>query len=590
MRAGLAGVILLAAPAVRGAVAGSISGSVTDERGIGQIGAVVTLLDAAGRSLRRVYTTQTGDFLMDDLFPGFYGVRVTVPRFLPALRERILVEPGIRRLVAVQLVEGLASMRLVYPAEGNWRDMSEDWKWVLRSAASTRPILRLTAWEDQERQRVVRRFSGRLSGMFAETKGLVRLSAGDRGGVSGFGTESDLGTAFAVATSLFGQHNLLVSGNLGYGLERGAPSAGFRTSYRRELAYGAQPEISLTVRQLFLPVQSGQALFGPLSQNTPVLQTFSVGFQDRLSLGDLVELEYGFLYDAVRFLDRLDYLSPFGKLSYRLGSQTQALLRYSSGVPRPESAFAGENALGRSLTALGLYPRMSVLRGRPSLQRGEHMEMAVQQVWRGGQIELAAYRDGFSNAAVTALLPGSLYAAGDALPDLFSHTSSFNAGAYETTGYRVSYSRRMTESVTAGVAYGLSGVLTPVRESLASEEAGELRSVLKPVREQTVTAQLSAQLPQARTWIHSSYQWGNQEAVTAPDPFNASETRALPGMNLLVRQPLPQTSYLPGRFEATAELRNLLAQGYFPMRLADGRRLFLIQSARSFRGSVNFVF
>ena len=78
--------------------------------------------------------------------------------------------------------------------------------------------------------------------------------------------------------------------------------------------------------------------------------------------------------------------------------------------------------------------------------------------------------------------------------------------------------------------------------------------------------------------------------MTAPDPFNISGQRALPGWNVTVRQPLPQPTYVPGKFEATAEFRNLLADGYVPVRTADGRRLYLIQSARSFRGGVNFVF
>jgi hypothetical protein len=61
-------------------------------------------------------------------------------------------------------------------------------------------------------------------------------------------------------------------------------------------------------------------------------------------------------------------------------------------------------------------------------------------------------------------------------------------------------------------------------------------------------------------------------------------------MNLMVRQPLPNTAYLPGKFEATADFRDMLAQGYVPIRTADGRRLLLLQSARSFRGGFNFVF
>ncbi len=47
---------------------------------------------------------------------------------------------------------------------------------------------------------------------------------------------------------------------------------------------------------------------------------------------------------------------------------------------------------------------------------------------------------------------------------------------------------------------------------------------------------------------------------------------------------------MPGRLEATADLRNLLAQGYLPIRTADGRDVFLIHSPRAVRGGLSFIF
>ncbi|HYM10400.1 MAG TPA: TonB-dependent receptor [Bryobacterales bacterium] len=568
------------------AVVGSIAGFVHDDHGLPQMGAAVMLLNADGRSLRRVYTNDRGGFLIDDLFPGFYGVKVSVPAFLPAVKNKILIRSGGRSYLDVELASLLTSIRLVYPAPGDWSDMSEEWKWALRTAVSTRPVLRLQPWQDKETQSVLRK----VSGAFSDVQGMVKVSAGDGGQASAFGSESDLGTAFAVATSLFGNSNLLVSGNLGYGSTRGAPSAGFHTSYSRELPYGAEPEVSLTVRQLLRPVEGGQALFGPASRYAAALQTFTFGFQDRVALGDLVKLEYGFQYDSISFLDRLNYASPFGKLTYSLGEQTDVILRYAGGVPRPDPDMMSEDALGRNLSALGLYPRMSLLDGRPAIQRGQHMEIGVERRMGENTVEVAAYRDGFSNATVTALMPGGLYTDGNILPDLFSNTSTFNAGSYQVSGYRAAWSRKWNDHVSAGLAYGLSGALGPERGTLETDNAGELRSILKPVREHSVTAQMIAQVPQAGTRVRGSYQWASRAGVTPADLYNASDVRALPGLNVGIRQPLPQLTYLPGRFEATAEFRNLLAQGYVPIRTADGRRMFLIQSARSFRGGFNFVF
>jgi len=251
---------------------------------------------------------------------------------------------------------------------------------------------------------------------------------------------------------------------------------------------------------------------------------------------------------------------------------------------------ACEGDFGRNLNALGLYPRMSMRDGRPALQRGEHMEMAIQRDLGNETFEIAAYRDNFSNAALTAITPGGIYTSGDILPDLFSSTSTINGGSYEVSGYRASYTHKWNDNVRLGLVYGFNGVLLPQRDVLSTNDPGELRSILRTGKEHAVTAQVSGRVPQARTMLASSYQWASRIPVTPADLFNTSDTRALPGMNITVRQPLPQITYLPGKFEATAEFRNLLAQGYLPLQTADGRRLLLLQSARSFRGGVSFVF
>ena len=47
---------------------------------------------------------------------------------------------------------------------------------------------------------------------------------------------------------------------------------------------------------------------------------------------------------------------------------------------------------------------------------------------------------------------------------------------------------------------------------------------------------------------------------------------------------------LPWRMEATADLRNMLAQGYLPLGMVDGQRVLLVETPRSFRGGLSFIF
>ncbi len=58
-------------------------------------------------------------------------------------------------------------------------------------------------------------------------------------------------------------------------------------------------------------------------------------------------------------------------------------------------------------------------------------------------------------------------------------------------------------------------------------------------------------------------------------------------MNLHFRQPIPGFGK---RIEATADLRNLLAQGYLPLSTSEGQGLLLVQNPRSFRGGLAFIF
>ena len=120
--------------------------------------------------------------------------------FLPALRRNILVQPGVRSLLNVNLAGVLSSVEIFYSTTGGRAVMSDEWKWALRSASATRPVLRLRPAIDISAP-AERRNS---TSAFSETRGVVRVSAGDQGAASQLGYESDLGTAFALATSVFG--------------------------------------------------------------------------------------------------------------------------------------------------------------------------------------------------------------------------------------------------------------------------------------------------------------------------------------------------------------------------------------------------
>ncbi len=76
--------------------------------------------------------------------------------------------------------------------------------------------------------------------------------------------------------------------------------------------------------------------------------------------------------------------------------------------------------------------------------------------------------------------------------------------------------------------------------------------------------------------------------MSRQDVFGEAALGIDPNLSVTVRQPLPSFSYL-GRWEARADFRNLLSQGYVPVETAEGR-LLLTPVVRSFRGGVSFQF
>src|ERR1035437_8860923 len=121
---------------------GTLSGVVSDPSGTPQMGATVWLIseDAGGRTVSQLLSNQHGAFFSDHLKPGKYSVRVSLAGFLPAMEHHIGVAANIATLLRVQVDSVFASLDTLrrksdLPAE------PDDWKWVLRSSAATRPIL-----------------------------------------------------------------------------------------------------------------------------------------------------------------------------------------------------------------------------------------------------------------------------------------------------------------------------------------------------------------------------------------------------------------------------------------------------------------
>ena len=568
-------------------LSGGILGLVKNGAGVTQMGATVRLYNRYDHLVRQALTTEEGKFAFDALTPDLYSIRVTLASFVPAIRRNIAVVPGSASVLQINLAGLLSSVDLVSSAPVRGTLMSDDWKWVLRTSQATRPVLRfLPANASSSR-------SSSSTTIFSDTTGLVKLSAGDGDSLS-TGSPQDLGTAFALATSIYGSARVQFSGNFGYAGNSGIPAGGFRTTYSPAQPEGTGPEITLTVRQIYLPNRAGAAMAG--ADGFPSLRTMSFGLLDRLDLNDNLHLEYGMSLESVSFLQRLNYVSPFARATYDLDANSSLQLAYSSGAePTQLIAEGGQAApdanqsFDQDLAALALFPRVSMRADQPHVQRTQTFELGYRRVQGSRTYSVGAYHEAVSNAAFILSAPVGFVPVSDLMPNFGASSSIFNAGSYQDFGYTASVTQSLGDHVDTSLAVGRGGALAVDSRGALSNDADGIRASIHQTQREWASLRISGTLPVSGTRVSTDYGWTDFRVLMPEHLFLTQQSNLAPGWNIRVRQPLPLFGCGPGRLEATIEMRNLLAQGYLPL-AAGSYHAVLTNSPRALRGGLSFIF
>lgn len=574
----LAGTASAASP---GPFAGQILGNVHDAGGVAQLGATVYLYNRYDQLVRHALSDEQGRFGFDGLAPDIYSLRVLLASFAPAERHNISVLPNSQNRLEISLATVLSTVTFAPPTKTRGTLMSDDWKWVLRTSQSTRPVLRFLPDQVSSTTRTI-------ASSFSNTTAIVKLSAGD-GQSFVQGAEDDLGTAFAMATSLAGTGRVQLSGNVGYaGNNFATPGAGFRTSYSRTTQDGSSPEVVMTLHQLYMAPRVGSGI-AVGSDGAPPLRTMSTAFLDSLDLGDVVRVDYGFSYESVSYMNVLNYGSPFARLTFGDGPQGRIRVAYSSGAPPAELlAREGgkEGSLDQDLTALAVVPRVSLSDGHAVVERTQNVEIGYDRVESTRTWTVGLYHESATNAAFMLSSPGAGIPGGDLMPDLNSNSSILNVGSFQRTGIDAGVKQMIGDHLQLAAAVGRTG-------ALSADAHGEMNTVgglVAGLAQKDVawaTLRASVIIPITGTRLTTDYGWTDPRALLPDHLFVTQQVNQDVGANIYIRQPLPWN--LPWRMELTAEIRNMLAQGYVPLGTAMPRSV-LTASPRALRGGLNFIF
>ncbi len=524
-----------------------------DSSGIPQMGAVVEIAGSGARHLV-VFTDDAGFFSVPNLLPGLYSVKVSAPSFLSALHEKVGLQPGTSIRLNITLNTLLNAMR-VGPLRGTSDD--DDWKWTLRSVAN-RPVLRVfdpaTGIEQPDH----------------DVKASVAFLAGSE--AAGYGTGSDLSTAFSVERSIFSASRVGLSGNVGYG--DGLPTAVLRVMYSHFLPDGSGPSMAVTMRR-FAPSDS--------SLHYAALQALALNAGDDIALGDVLELKFGSELQTIQFLGRVTAFRPYGSVDYHASPNTLVEYDYATSLPNTRAEKGFDSAPADLSEA---DPRVSMVNFTTRLERAHHQELSLSRHIGKNNIQVAVFSDRVDNTALIGTGEVST-AGGFLLPDVYSGTFTYAGETLNSHGLRIVLQRKFSSDLTATLDYACGDVLDLAKPDVQLQDASQW---ITTQNRHALAAKFSGTMPGSRTHWIASYRWVNGPALTPVDMFNASPGQSDPFLNLFIRQPIPTMGFLPAHMEALIDLRNLLAQGYVPVIGQDGQTVYLVQAARSVRGGVTITF
>ena len=545
---------------------GKLTGLVHDMSGVPQMGAAVELVpEIAVKAVSLGLTTNTqGIFRGDHLNPGLYTVRVTLAGFLPTVQQHVRVTAHLTTVVRVELESMFTSLDQLRHQPSTATVANDDWKWVLRSASITRPVLQ---WTDDD-STVANDVS--WDARSVRPRAMLEFTDGSRRPGSSSNIPAAPGTAFAYDQKIGGPARLLLAGQMNY--ESQISGGGIATVWLPTGSMATGPHSALVVRE------------SKLGPDGPTFRGVRLEQGGAVAIGDHTVLSYGAEYVLVGMLKSASSIRPRLQLQTEPvdGWRTALVFAEEPGAPTPLEANERENAaeLAAAMDELDSFPTMLLRNGRPVLEGGWHEELSAEhKLSSRTTMHVAAFHD--DNRHVAVFGRGNDLPAEDFIQDYFSNGFAYDGGSSGSWGMRLAVREQLPGNTEVTAVYAYAGALSP------SELADSTRASLRKGMYHSVAANVSTKLPRVATKLNVGYKWVSGDVVSRVDSYGESLFQTEPFLHIGVKQALPK--FAPGHWEAIANCDNLLAQGYVTVNMQDGRAV-LVPTFRSFRGGVSVQF
>lgn len=560
---------------------GRLAGVVSDNKGAPLMGASVMIIGptafataGADQAVERMITDARGRFTIAHLLPGWYSLKVSSPARLPAMRNGVRVEAGETAVATFVLTDIFAPIRFQVPTStvSSWGD---DWKWVLRTSSTTRPILRYSqqprgkqAASKEEKASLPQ--SGRYLGVLPGASPSDPLT-------EDFGMSS----VAAYLRPVSADSDVLAASSF-------APfgsSSTVGTVLLRNQVEGQPRQIGLIFHQFsLLPGASGASNGTPsaFGQARGMVATYS---ETRL-IAPNVTVTAGMDISYLSAIDSAFTAQPRVNVEYQATPQTVVSAQY--GTARPDGQLSMTDRLG----LMNAFPQITQRDGHLELERLNHMELTVNhKAGKGTRVQAAVYHDALRNAAIWGW-GGSADQqafAGNYLPNPAGNGIVINGGNYQSGGFRAVFARSIGSHVELLGAYA-SGSALSARGFVAPNSHLYSQEMLMPERSQALIGKITAELPRTHTRFSTSYEWVPTDRVTLVDPAGQGNLQVEPYLGAQIRQPIPTPNSWPVHIDAVAEFQNLLSQGYVPAGQANQKPVVLSSGYHYVRGGFSVQF
>lgn len=487
-----------------------IKGSVQDELGKPIVGAAISIFSAANSKLiKQIQTSSDGTFLTK-VFPGAYTILAVANGFSSKIVEAKISKSS--EILYNFKLERIGSGKTLIEK----RNEKNNPKYVIRAATLTRSIYQNLEGEESE---------------FLEEKLEDDLNSNQRILVEFFNQAGSKSVHFATLKPIDQKTTLLLLGQTNDGL-----------SHRVQLSISHK----LNDKNLLKIASSITKLEFENIYPRDSLNQISFQLADQVKLRDDIVLILGLDYDNLR-----NYVSP--RLALELGLSKNTKFKTSFSTVNDDS-WARTIQIGKERAVFQgpvSIPLTFTEDKRIFFNKNNRFESAIEKTFdNGSEIKLSFLSDSTEGKP------------------LFE-----NSGFSQTTrGFLISYSRKISNSLTASTGYSFG------KTNIFCKETNQTRET--PY--QAFIGELKTRLRNG-VQLHAVLRLSQKAKFFAIDPFQGKFAIYDPNLSIVLTQPLPNLG-LPIRAEAVIDLRNLLDQQHTQENLKTAYH------GRAFRGGISVKF